>query len=55
MPYTVNKDGKGGFVVVKKTTGEVVARPKTMAGAKGYMYHANLAEHKPTKGLPRYK
>jgi len=42
MPYTLKKV-KGGYKVIKKSTGKVVAgkvKPLTLKGAKGYMYHA---------------
>jgi len=45
MPYTLDRSGKR-WVVKKKDTGEVVARPKTLSGAKGYMWHAEHGKRK---------
>ena len=52
LPYKIAKD-HGKYVVKKKDTGEVVARPKDLAGAKGFMSHAMHAEKKPAKGFPK--
>lgn len=43
MPYDVVKTKKG-FIVKKKDTGEVVARPKNMKGVRGYIWHAEHAD-----------
>lgn len=43
MPYDVSKT-KDGYVIKKKDTGEVVARPKDMKGVKGYIYHSTKGE-----------
>lgn len=43
MPYTVKKR-KGGYAVVKKSTGKTVARPKNMRGVRGYIWHAEHAD-----------
>jgi len=43
MPYDVEKT-KEGYKVIKKDTGEVVARPKDMKGVKGYIWHATKNE-----------
>lgn len=43
MPYTVRKT-KSGYEVIKKDTGEVVARPKDMKGVRGYIWHATKNE-----------
>lgn len=45
MPYEIVK-ARDGFVVKKKLTGEVVAHSKTLAGAKGYAWHAENADTK---------
>ena len=46
MPYSIKKV-KGGYKVIKKDTGAIVAgkkKPLSMAGAKGYIYHASKGE-----------
>ena len=44
MPYDVTKDKNGSYVVKKKSTGEVVARPKDEKGLRGFLFHATKGE-----------
>ena len=46
MPYDIKKK-KGGYVVIKKRGGKVMAgksQPLTLEAARGYVYHAGHAD-----------
>jgi hypothetical protein len=45
VPYTFRKSGSK-WAIVKKDTGEIVAHSDTLAGAKGYAWHAEHADKK---------
>ncbi len=47
MPYILRHAKRGGYEVVKRATGEVVAHSKTLAGARGYAWHASKGDKKP--------
>jgi len=48
MPYKIREHPKGGgYQVIKKTNGKVVAgkdKPLTHDGARGYIWHAENSE-----------
>ena len=45
MPYTIRHNSSTGkYEVVKKDTGKVAAKSDTLAGARGYIYHAEHAD-----------
>lgn len=43
MPYDISHT-KDGYIVKKKGTNEIVARPKDEKGLKGFLYHATKGE-----------
>ena len=46
MPYLIRHTKKGGYEVVKRADGSVAAHAKSLAGARGYIYHAMKNEPK---------
>ncbi len=51
MPYLIrhSRSKAGKYEVVRRDTGEVVAHSQSLAGARGYAYHATKGEAKPAK------
>lgn len=49
MPYTIKKNAKSGYDVLKKESGAKAAHSATRAGAIGYAAHAMDAEKKKKK------
>jgi hypothetical protein len=46
MPFIIRHSKSGGYEVVRRDTGTVVAHPKDLAGARGYIYHSMKGEKK---------
>lgn len=46
MPYLIRHTKSGTYEVVKRDTGEVAAHAQSLAGARGYIYHAMKSEPK---------
>lgn len=49
MPYDVRKT-KRGYEIIRKADGKVVARPNTIIGVKGYIWHAEHADRSKKNG-----
>ena len=55
MPFIIRHTKSGGYEVVRRDNGTVAAHAKTLAGARGYVFHAMKGEGKTLKHHGRRK